>query len=181
MTYGEEFLMLGLHWARIHFIENQGMAFGLELGGNWGKLLLSLFRIFAIALLIGLLRNLIKTKTAPLGGLIAFGLILAGAIGNMLDSAFYGMIFSASPFDGHTIATLFPEGGGYAGFLHGKVVDMFYFPMIQSYWPEWVPIVGGNRFEFFRPVFNFADSAICVGVGMMIVYYKTLFPAAKKN
>jgi signal peptidase II len=173
MEYGEEILIFGLSWARLHFVENNGMAFGLSLGGEYGKLALSLFRIVAIGFLIYYLRFLIREK-ASLGLLASFGLILAGAIGNILDSAFYGLIFSAS---GHqTIATLFPPEGGYAGFLHGMVVDMFYFPLVEDKMvPSWVPFWGGQPFTFFRPVFNIADSAITTGVFSLILFHRQFF------
>lgn len=159
-------------WFQIDFIENPGAAFGMQLGGTWGKLALSLLRITAIAVIAWYLNRLLK-KSAPKGILVGFGLILAGAIGNMIDSAFYGMIFSASTHD--TVATLFPAGGGYAPFLHGKVVDMLYFPIINTTWPEWMPWVGGEDFTFFSPVFNFADSYISVAVFYIILFKRKYF------
>ncbi len=159
-------------WARIHFIENPGMAFGIEIWGDNGKLILSLFRIVAVGLLIYFIRTLLKSK-ASLGLLISFSLILAGAIGNILDSAFYGLVFSAS-YHG-SIAQFLPEGGGYAGFLHGKVVDMFYFPMYDGFFPDWVPFVGGQDFLFFRPIFNVADVAISVGVISILLFQRSFF------
>ena len=161
-------------WARIHFIENPGMAFGIEIWGENGKLILSLFRIVAVGLLIYFIRTLLKSK-ASLGLLISFSLILAGAIGNILDSAFYGLIFSAS-YHG-SIAQFLPEGGGYAGFLHGKVVDMFYFPMYDGFFPDWMPFVGGEDFLFFRPIFNVADVAISVGVISILLFQRSFFSA----
>jgi len=170
MTYGEEFGILGLSWARIHFVENEGMAFGISFGGDGGKLALSLFRLVAVAFLGYILVTLIKAKETR--GLIAcFALILAGAVGNILDSAFYGIIFSASSFHGNP-ATMFPEGGGYAAFLYGRVVDMFYFPLIDFTWPDWMPVWGGDRFQFFKPVFNVADSGISVGVISMLLFHR---------
>jgi len=170
MTYGEEFGILGLSWARIHFVENEGMAFGISFGGSGGKLALSLFRIVAVGFLIYILRSLIKARESV--GLIAcFALILAGAIGNILDSAFYGLIFSESSYHGAP-AVMFPDGGGYAPFLFGRVVDMFYFPMIDTIMPDWVPVIGGERFQFFKPVFNVADSAISVGVLSMLFFHR---------
>ncbi|MFK8006208.1 MAG: lipoprotein signal peptidase [Saprospiraceae bacterium] len=159
-------------WARIHFIENPGMAFGIEIWGENGKLILSLFRIVAVGLLIYFIRTLLKSK-ASLGLLISFSLILAGAIGNILDSAFYGLIFSAS-YHG-SIAQFLPEGGGYAGFLHGKVVDMFYFPMYDGFFPDWMPFIGGKDFLFFRPIFNVADVAISVGVISILLFQRSFF------
>lgn len=160
------------NWFIIHFIENPGAAFGMQLGGEWGKLLLSLIRITAIALIAWYLHKLVKSS-APKGVLIGFALILAGAIGNMIDSAFYGLIFSEST--PYAAATLFPEGGGYASFLHGKVVDMLYFPIINSTWPQWMPWVGGRDFTFFSPVFNLADSYITVAVLYLLIFKHKYF------
>lgn len=171
MTYGEEFGLLGLPWARIHFVENDGMAFGLELGGKYGKLALSLFRILAVGLLVYYLRMLIRSG-ASWGLLTCFSLILAGAIGNILDSAFYGLIFSESYF--HEKAVMFPEKG-YAGFLYGKVVDMFYFPIFKGVYPEWIPRLGGKDFLFFRSVFNIADASISVGVISILLFQRRFF------
>jgi signal peptidase II len=176
MEYGDEIKMLGLDWALIHFVENNGMAFGLSLGGNYGKLALSLFRILAVCFLIYYLRMMIRTG-AKLGLLISFALILAGAIGNIIDSAFYGMIFSSSPYHGG-LATLFPPEGGYAGFLHGKVVDMLYFPIINGYLPDWFPVWGGEHVLFFKPVFNIADSAITAGVLNILLFQRSFFHVA---
>ena len=173
LEYGEEFNLLGLNWARIHFVENEGMAFGLTLGGSYGKLILSLFRIVVVSFLAYYLYELIKEKL-PYGMLASIGLIMAGALGNILDSAFYGLIFSESPYHGG-IAEMFPEAGGYAGFLYGKVVDMFYFPLFTGAFPEWLPFWGGDTFLFFRPVFNVADAAITVGVASVILFYRQMF------
>jgi signal peptidase II len=174
MSYGEEIKIFGLDWALIHFVENNGMAFGLSFGGEYGKLALSLFRIVAVGFLVYYIRLLIK-EGASFGLLACFGLILAGATGNILDSAFYGLIFSESPYHGHQVAQLFPDTGGYAGFLHGKVVDMLYFPMFRGTFPEWFPFWGGERFLFFRPVFNIADSAITVGVFSLVLFHRNFF------
>ena len=143
------------NWFIIHFIENPGAAFGMQLGGTWGNL-----------------HRLVK-KSAPTGVLVGGALILAGAIGNMIDSAFYGLIFSEST--PYAAATLFPEGGGYAPFLHGKVVDMLYFPIINSTWPDWMPLIGGREFTFFSPVFNIADSYITVAVFYIILFQRKFF------
>ena len=173
-TLGGGFKILGLDWARIHFVENEGMAFGITFGGMTGKLILSLFRIVMVTFLIYILQNLIRAKES-MGLLVSFALIIAGALGNIIDSAFYGMIFSES-YHGN-IAEMFPEGGGYSGFLYGKVVDMFYFPMINTRIPEWFPFWAGERFQFFKPVFNIADSAISVGVISILLFYRKFFKA----
>jgi len=173
MQYGEEFGILGLPWARIHFVENEGMAFGLSLGGNLGKLALSVFRLVAVGFLIYIIHSLVKAKET-FGVILSFSLILAGALGNILDSAFYGMIFSNTPYHGG-LATLFPEGGGYAHFLFGKVVDMLYFPIIDTTFPDSFPIWGGQRFQFFRPVFNISDAAISTGVITLLLFHRRIF------
>lgn len=162
MTLGESHNVLG-DWFRWCFVENEGAAFGMSLGGNYGKLILSLFRIVAIGALAWFVGHLRKQK-APTGVVIGFVMILAGAIGNMIDSAFYGLIFSESTFT--SVAQLLPEGGGYAPFLHGKVVDMLYFPLFH--WPEWLPLIGGDL--FFSPVFNFADSYITIAVFYLLIF-----------
>jgi signal peptidase II len=172
MEQGEEFLILGLSWARIHFVENEGMAFGLSLGGGYGKLLLSVFRIVAVSFLFFLLFKMIRASEHK-GIIIAFSLILAGAIGNIIDSMFYGMIFSYSPYHGG-LAVMFPEGGGYAPFLMGKVVDMLYFPFFKTILPSWFPFWGGEEFEFFRPVFNVADSSIFCGICLFFIFYNKI-------
>lgn len=159
-------------WFFIRFIENPGAAFGMEIGGDHGKLLLSLLRIVAIAGL-GYYINVLFKKKTPTGVIVGFALILAGAAGNLIDSAFYGLIFSESTMQ--TVATIFPEGGGYAGFLHGKVVDMLFFPIIDGFYPSWFPWVGGEPFLFFAPVFNFADSYISIGVIYMILFQRKFF------
>lgn len=179
MSYGEEIPLFGLPWALIHFVENDGMAFGVTFGGAYGKLALSLFRIIAVGFLIYYLRFLEKAG-ASLGLLVSFGLILAGAVGNILDSAFYGLIFSESVPYGDP-AVLFPEEGGYAPFLYGKVVDMLYFPMFSGYFPEWLPIWGGERFLFFKPVFNIADTAITLGVLNILLFQRSFFNSSPET
>lgn len=149
------------------------MAFGLTLGGEYGKLALSLFRIAAVSFLLYYLRMLLRSKVS-FGLIVCFSLILAGAIGNIIDSAIYGLIFSETPYHGG-VATMFPAEGGYAGFLHGKVVDMFYFPMFEGFFPEWLPLWGGEHFLFFRPVFNVADAAITVGVLSLLLFFRSFF------
>lgn len=165
------------NWFIIHFTENPGMAFGLQFSGNWGKLILSLFRIAAVGMISWYMVKLVKTNAHP--GLIAcVALIVAGATGNIVDSAFYGMFFSESTF--WQMATFMPADGGYAGFLHGKVVDMLYFPLLQGTFPQWFPFWGGEAFLFFRPVFNIADSSITTGVITILIFQHSFF-STKEN
>jgi signal peptidase II len=166
---GEEYEIFD--WFIIHFTENNGMAFGIELGGYTGKKILSLFRIIVVGVGIIYLFNLTKKKISD-GALIALGLIIGGAIGNIIDSSFYGIIFNESY---NNIASFMPEGGGYSSFLHGRVVDMFYFPLMNSHFPGWLPIWGGEHFIFFRPVFNIADAGISVGIFMIFLFYRKEF------
>lgn len=173
LNYGEGFDILGLSWAKIHFVENEGMAFGMSFGGLTGKYILSIFRIIMTGFLIYILYNLIK-QNEPKSLIVFFSLVIAGAIGNSIDGLFYGIIFSESHYHGG-IATMFPPEGGYGSFLTGKVVDMLYFPMVDTVLPEWVPFWGGERFEFFRPVFNVADSAITVGVVLILLFNRQFF------
>jgi len=170
MEIGQEIHLLG-NWGILHFIENNGMAFGMEMGGKTGKLILSLFRIIAI-FAIGLFLNSLIKRKADTGLILAVSAILAGAIGNIIDSAFYGLIFNESF---NQVAVLFPPEGGYSSFLQGKVVDMFYFPVINTHWPAWSPFRPGESFVFFRPVFNIADSAITCGVISIILFQKKMF------
>ena len=170
MEIGQEIHLLGDR-GMIHFIENNGMAFGMEMGGKPGKLILSIFRVIAIFGIGWFLNSLIIKKT-NLGLILAVSAIMAGAIGNIIDSAFYGMIFNESY---NQVATLFPAEGGYSSFLHGRVVDMFYFPVISTHWPDWSPINAGESFVFFRPVFNIADSSITCGVISIILFQKRMF------
>jgi signal peptidase II len=166
MTLGQEHIIAD--WFVIHFTENAGMAFGMEFGGDYGKLALSLFRIVAVAA-IGYYLYSVTKKGASNGVIIGLSLVFAGALGNIIDSTFYGLIFSDSY--GH-VATVFPEEGGYAGVLHGRVVDMFYFPLFEGHFPSWVPMWGNKHFLFFNAIFNVADSAITVGMGMIILFQK---------
>ena len=176
-SYGEGFEILGLPWAQILFVENEGMAFGWTFGGSYGKLFLTLFRMFAAPAGIYLIYHLIKNKYHN-GLVYCVGLIVVGAIGNLIDSIFYGAIFSHSYGQ---IATLFPEGGGYTSLLHGRVVDMFYFPLLDTFWPEWVPYFGGKPLKFFEPIFNIADSAISIGVFTILIFQGIFLKEEPKN
>jgi signal peptidase II len=169
MTLYQQIPVLG-NWGILHFVENNGMAFGLSLPGSLGKILLTSFRIVAVVGIGYYLRHLIRLK-AHTGLIISLAMVMAGALGNIIDSVFYGMIFSSStPMQA---ATMFPEGGGYAPLLHGKVVDMFYFPVIKGNYPDWFR--GGSSFVFFRPVFNIADSSISVAVAVILLNQKRFF------
>jgi len=153
-------------WYFLHFIENDGMAFGMKFGGEQGKLMLTLFRIVAVIGIGWYLRSIIRLK-AKTGLILCVSLVFAGALGNIIDRTFYGLLFSAStPFQ---LAELLPAEGGYAPLLHGAVVDMFYFPLWEGRLPEWLPLWGGEHFLFFRPVFNIADAAITIGVALFIL------------
>ena len=169
MTIGESIPVFG-NWFQICFIENNGMAFGMQFGGSIGKLALSLFRVVLIGFIIVYIRRLIKREDTPTGVLVGLALVLVGAVGNVLDCLFYGEIFSASTYT--QVAQLFPPDGGYTGLLYGKVVDMFYFPIIEATWPQWMPFCGGEDFIFFSPVFNIADSCITIGVILLLLFYR---------
>jgi len=169
---GESIHVFGADWFQILFIENYGMAFGMEFAGNYGKIALSIFRIIAISA-IGWYIYYLAKKKAGIFLIVTISLIFAGAIGNIIDSAFYGLIFSEStPFDK---AVLFPDMGGYSTFLHGKVVDMVFFPLFTVQLPSWFPFWGGQPFTFFEPVFNIADATITVGVFILLIFQKRLF------
>lgn len=180
MPYGSTIDILGLSWAKLHFVENNGMAFGLSYGGVAGKFILSTFRIGMVAVLIYILRTLIKSKE-PLGLLISFSLIIAGAMGNIIDSMFYGLIFSESVYHSAALAEFMPESGGYAPFLQGRVVDMFSFPLFSGTYPDWVPVLGGDNFTFFSFIFNVADAAISVGVASILLFHRKFFKQDKKK
>lgn len=154
-------------WFYIEFIENNGMAYGMKF---INKLVLSLFRLFAIGFIGYYLAKIIKKNVAPFGYIVLIAMVLAGAAGNLIDCLFYGLVFdSSTPF---TVSQFVPFGEGYSTFLHGKVVDMFYFPIIQTTWPEWIPYFGGSEYVFFSPVFNFADACISVGVVALLLFYR---------
>jgi signal peptidase II len=173
---GDERRVIG-NWFLLHFVENKGMAFGFEFAGKFGKVILSLFRIIAATAIFWYLMKLIK-KGIPTGVVISIALIIAGAIGNVIDSAFYGLIFTDS-FG--RVAEIFPKGGGYETFLHGSVVDMLFFPIIKGTWPAWSPINAGEPFLFFSPVFNIADSSITIGIGIILVFYRKYFAEEDKK
>jgi signal peptidase II len=177
MTLGQEFHMAG-NWFIIHFTENNGMAFGLQFAGGYGKLALSLFRIFAVGFLGWYIVHLADKKTG-FGVILSFSLILAGALGNIIDSALYGMLFSESTY--FDVARFLPAEGGYSTFLHGKVVDMFYFPILEGVYPHWVPFLGGDSYIFFRPVFNVADSAITTGVLSLLIFQRQFFKTQNES
>lgn len=161
-------------WFRLHFVENEGMAYGWKFGGEAGKMILTLFRLIAVVFGVWYLNSIIKKKYHQ-GFIICAALIFAGALGNLIDSMFYGMIFEESA-PGTAIVAKFLPAHGYAGFLHGKVVDMLYFPIISdAHFPQWVPFWGGDEFEFFRPIFNLADASISVGVIAILVFQKRFF------
>jgi signal peptidase II len=176
-SLGDEIVVFK-NWFILHFVENNGMAFGFEFAGEYGKMILSIFRIVAVIAIGWYLFKLAKNKAIPFGFLASIALIFSGAIGNIIDSLFYGMIFNHSYGQ---ISGIFPEGGGYATFLHGKVVDMFYFPIVQFQIPEWFPVRGGTDFIFFRPVFNIADSSITVGIFSILLFYRKQFNQETDN
>lgn len=167
--YGHVMDLAGQKWAQLYFIENPGMAWGMELGGNWGKLILTLFRLVAVTFGTWYLVKIIREGYHK-GFIICASLIYAGALGNLVDSLFYGLIFEESTY--MHVAKFVSPGNGYGGFLHGKVVDMLYFPMIRSTFPEWMPFLGGKEFEFFSPIFNIADASISVGVLTLLAFQK---------
>ena len=178
MCLGDSIDLIG-DWCKLYFVENIGMAFGMNFGGGIGKLLLSLFRIALGIAIIFYIRNLLKKPDTPLGVLLGLAAIVCGAFGNIIDSLLYGLVFSESTTT--QIATLFPDGGGYAGVFYGKVVDMFYFPLIDTTLPEWLPIFGGRPFRFFSAIFNFADSCITCGAFYLVLFQWRFFNRAQKE
>lgn len=176
---GEERFVLG-KWFSLHFVENEGMAWGLLFGGSYGKIILTLFRLVAVIWGTFYLRTLVRKNTKTIY-LLCGALIYAGAAGNLIDSMFYGLIFDASHEYPGGVAHLFPAGGGYTSFLHGKVVDMFYFPVVDTVWPSWMPFWGGQSFKFFEYVFNLADASISVGVFLLLFHELFLKKGEKKT
>lgn len=173
MTIGESISVLG-DWFQILFIENPGMAFGMEFGGSIGKYFLTILRIVLVIVMIIYLRKLLKKGSeVPMGVCVGIMMVMVGALGNILDCMFYGILFGESTM--MQVAQFLPEGGGYALFFLGKVVDMLYFPLIDTTWPEWVPFVGGDSLIFFRPIFNFADSCITVGALYLMIFQWKFF------
>jgi signal peptidase II len=168
MTLGESIPVID-GWFLIRYIENPGMAFGIDIPGKFGKPLLSIFRIIADVMIGWYLVSLIRQK-APTGFVLCIAMIFAGAIGNIIDSMFYGLIFTESTY--FEAAALFPKSGGYAPFLHGHVVDMLYFPIIEGSFPDWFPIWGSQKFIFFRPIFNIADSSISISVMAIFLFHR---------
>ena len=178
MSIGENFNVIG-QWFKIYFIENEGMAFGMKFGGSVGKFILSLFRIVLFGALVYWIRALLKKPGTPSGVTVGLTLIAAGALGNIIDCLFYGILFSESTYS--SVAEFLPAGGGYAPFFFGKVVDMFYFPIIDTTFPEWMPLIGGNPFRFFAPVFNFADSCVTCGALYLIFFQWKFFAKEEKK
>lgn len=175
---GDDVKVLGLDWFRIHFLENKGMAFGMSFGNTIGKFLLTLIRVVLSVAIFIYMNKLIKRGEKKII-IYSFALIFAGAVGNIIDCLFYGIIFNESTV--FAAATMFPAEGGYAPFLFGRVVDMFYFPLIDTTWPDWIPFVGGNNFRFFNAIFNFADASITIGVVLLLVSYIWLSKSKKNN
>lgn len=174
MHIGESIPVFG-DWFQILFIENEGMAFGMAFGGDIGKYILTSFRIVLSVLLLIYIRNLLLKRDAPLGVLLGLTAIMVGAIGNVLDCMFYGLVFEQSTYT--HVAGMVPFGDGYAPFGLGKVVDMLYFPVIDTTWPDWVPGKGGEPLIFFRPIFNVADSCVTVGALYLLIFKWKYFSA----
>lgn len=170
-TFGPVMDVMGLSWFKLYFIENEGMAWGWKFGGEWGKVALTLFRLAAVIWGTWYISSIVKQKYHK-GFIMCAALIYAGALGNLIDSLFYGMLFEETSYS--QVANIFPAKG-YAGFLHGHVVDMLYFPIIQANYPSWFPFVGGSSFEFFSPIFNIADASISLGIITLVLFQKKLY------
>lgn len=179
MYHGETIDMVGDKF-KLHFIENEGMAFGMQYGGSTGKIALTLFRVVA-AFFIGYYLLSLVNKKRPTGLIISLSLIFAGAAGNIIDSVFYGVLFEGSDPFHQNIAAFLPVEGGYAPLLKGKVVDMLYFPLIAGEYPNWIPFLGGKDFLFFRPIFNIADSSITIGVFLILIFHRKFFSRRKES
>lgn len=177
MYLGQEFSVAG-NWFYIHFTENNGMAFGMEFAGEYGKLFLTSFRVVAVFGILYYLIYLLRKKTTHTGFIVCVALIFAGALGNIIDSVFYGVWFNDSY---HQIASFMPDKGGYSSLMYGKVVDMLYFPLFSGVYPDWMPVLGGDPFMFFRPVFNVADTAISTGVISIAVFQERFFGKKKEQ
>ena len=169
--FGHVMDVMGIPWFKLYFIENEGMAWGWKFGGEWGKMILTLFRLVAVIFGTWYLTRIVRQNYSR-GFIICACLIYAGALGNLIDSMFYGMMFEDTSYV--HVAKIFPEKG-YAGFLHGRVVDMLYFPMVHATFPNWMPFVGGKPFEFFSPIFNIADASISIGVITLLIFQKRFF------
>lgn len=169
---GESHLIFG-NWFQLYFIENEGMAYGWKFGGEFGKMALTLFRLVAVIYGVFYIKKIVEKEYSK-GFIICVALIFAGALGNLIDSMFYGLIFESSSLETYNIAKIFPAHG-YAGFLHGNVVDMLYFPIIHTKLPSWIPVWGGTYFDFFSPIFNLADASISTGIISILVFQKYFF------
>jgi signal peptidase II len=185
--FGDSTKVLGMNWFRLHFIENSGMAWGWKFGNETGKIVLTLFRLAAVIFGVWYLRKIVKEQYSR-GFIICAALIFAGALGNLIDSMFYGMIFDKGFVYSAAINDYIPYSGvaqfsthGYSSFLHGSVVDMLYFPLFDGYFPSWVPFVGNQHFEFFSAIFNIADASISIGVITLLLFQRRFFKKHKPS